>query len=277
MSADRLNSKGSIVLKSETFDTNTASGGGTTRVYTGSKAQCQAQKMVEQGFGATVTKLESTGDGNYQLTAGYTWDVSQGGSSSPPVNSHELDIELEQVDVWNSDLLRSKFLTAFGSQAGANIGKGKCKNIIEKFRTFNPDTATADAEDIINTNYPAATYPAQNAVMLNAFRGIALHGVTTTLQQKTVYRRRITAASYNQVQAGFAGVKKIWTTNEVLAFENVPSAWWFQLPDSLWAKMPPTVSTVAGQKTEITYHYTAVYEAWGMLYEAYGAATLINF
>lgn len=257
MSADRLNSKGSIVLKSETFDTNTASGGGTTRVYTGSKAQCQAQKMVEQGFGATVTKLESTGDGNYQLTATYTWDTSQGGSSSPAINAHDLDIDIEQVDIYTSDVMRNQLYTSFGTWAGVNGAVTFIKARVAEIESNPPAAiATVEAEFSIYAG-------AQLALMLNLFRGIGLHKITTCNQEKCVYKRRITAASYNQVQAGFTGASQIWTTAEILAFENVPSLWWFQLPAGYqWAKVGPIVSTVAQQKTEISYYYVRIFKAW---------------
>ncbi len=114
--------------------------------------------------------------------------------------------------------------------------------------------------------------------MLNLFRGIALHQQRDTTQFNSIYRRRITAASYNQVQAAFTGQKQIWTTSEVVSFENVPSAWWFQLPTSLlWYKVPPQVSTVAGQKTEIIYNYIGGVQYWSGTHTAYGAATLLTF
>ena len=285
MSADRISSKGQINLKSETFDTNVASGSGTTRVYTGSKALIFAQKQVELGFGATTTKIESEGDGNYQLTVGYTWDTSQGGNSAPPTNSHELETDMEQVDVYSSDNLRSQLYTLFGSWAGVSGAVSFIKGKVDQYTAAVaalPSTATSTDITGIQTTVEALftiyTAGAQRNFMLNLFRGIAYHGQINATQFNTIYRRRITAASYNQVQAGFIGVKKIWTTNEILAFENVPSTWWFQLPAGFfWLKTPPIVVTVAGQKTEISYNYIACVQAWSGTNVPYNSAVLLTF
>ena len=104
MSNDRLSSTGIVVLKSEQVDTNRNSGNGTTRIYTGSRTALINQRAVEVGCGASMTKLESTGDGNYQLTAGYTWDAIAGSQSELPVNVHELEFEMEQKSVWGLDV-----------------------------------------------------------------------------------------------------------------------------------------------------------------------------
>ncbi|MEI9866428.1 MAG: hypothetical protein WDN00_18105 [Limisphaerales bacterium] len=285
MTPDRISTTGQIVLKTETFDTNSSSGNGTTRVYTGSKALIFAQKQVELGFGATMTKVESTGDGNYQLTAGYTWDTSQGGNSAPPVNSHCLEVEMEQIDVYSSDELRSQLYTLFGSWDGVTGAITFIKGKVDQFQTAITNlgkdatgsqiTALKDSCEALFSIYSSG---AQRNFMLNLFRGIAMHGQINATQFNTIYQRRIVAASYNQVQAGFTGVKKVWTTNEILSFENVPATWWFQLPAAyLWKKTPPIVQTVAGQKTEITYSYIGCIAAWGATHEAYGTAVLLSF
>jgi hypothetical protein len=172
--------------------------------------------------------------------------------------------------------VRAAFLAAFGNDwAAANHAMGYLVKRIQAFQEGGDGTLTAHnvAESVI-----AGDYPAQVNFLLNYFRGVAYHQVEHTMQFDTVYKRRITAASYNQVQASFVGAGKIWTTAEILAFENVPASWWFQLPSTyLWLKAPPIVNTVMQQKTEISYSYLAVVEAWGALYDAYGAATLLNF
>ena len=145
-------------------------------------------------------------------------------------------------------------------------------------KLLNEGVAVGATEAQIDLDYPPATYPTKNTLVKNAFRGIAIAGNTSGLQFNSIYRRRITAASYSQIQASFTGKGKIWTTAELVSLENVPSAWWFQLPtDYLWLKIPPEVSTVANQKTEVTYNYKAVAEAWGLMYDSYGAATLLSY
>jgi hypothetical protein len=276
MSADRISTTQQIVLKSETFESNLSSGASTTRVFTGSKALIISQNNIEVAFGASMVKVESTGDGNYQLTAGYAFDTRSGAGSTPPVNSHELENNMSQVDVWTNPVLRAAFVTQFGSQVAANAAIGFVTRLIDSFIQAGDGSATAQAasEAMITGTYAGA----QQTLILNAFRGVAYHQVKNSIQFDSVYRRRITAASYNQVQAAFTGAAQIWTTAEILAFENVPSSWWFQLPSTyLWLKAKPVVVTVMQQKTEISYSYLAVNEAWGLLYTAYKAATLLNF
>ena len=170
--------------------------------------------------------------------------------------------------------------SAFGGWAGANGALTFLKRslqIYENEASTDPTTEAAlitRAEGWFTTVYSGT----QLALMQNLFRGIAYYGVKDCEQSRTVYRRRIMAASFNQVQAGFVGVGQIWTTAEILAFENVPSSWWFQLPSTLqWFKSPPRVLTVAQQKTEIEYSYQAVFKAWSGVFTAYGSATLLTF
>ena len=236
---DRISTTGQVVLKSESFENNAASGDGTTRIYTGSRANMAAQRMVEAAFGASLLRLEPTGDGNYQLTAGYTWDTSKGGNAQAPINSHELENSMNQVDVFCNDNFRETFLTVFGSQAGALVAMNWLQQLITwGEQQSGKDSPPSTISDAINTSVNASAYSTeQKALVLNACRGILFHQVKNSIQFDSIYRRRITAASYNQVQAGFTGAGKIWTTAEILAFENVPSSWWFQLPPTyLWLK-----------------------------------------
>jgi hypothetical protein len=276
MSADRISTSGQIVLQSETLENNSASGDGTTRIFTGARALILSQRTIESVGGATLLKVESVGDGNYRLTSRYTWDLTKGGNSQPPINSHELENNMSQVDVWTNPILRATFVAAFGSQAAMGAAIGFVARLVDKFIQAGDGSAAgqAAAEADITTVYAGA----EQALMLDAFRGVAYHQVKNCIQFDTVYRRRITAATYNQIQASFTGAGQIWTTAEVVAFENTPSAWWFQLPaNSLWLKAKPVVVTVAQQKTEISYNYLEVAEAWGLLYEAYDSATLLGF
>lgn len=273
---DRISSTGLIVLKSEAMENNSASGDSTTRIFTGSKALVLSQRTIEALGGASLLKVEAVGDGNYQLTARYSWDLTKGGNQQAPINSHELENSMSTVDVWTNPVLLAAFVAAFGSQAAANAAIGYVTLLIDSFIKAGDGSAAAQAsfEAGITTLYAGS----QQALMLNAFRGVAYHQVKNCVQFDTVYRRRITAATYNQIQASFTGAGQIWTTAEVIAFENTPSAWWFQLPPTaMWLKQKPIVLTVAQQKTEIAYNYLEIAEAWGLTYTAYGAATLLNF
>jgi hypothetical protein len=276
MTPDRISSTGLPVTKSEKLTNNTRSGNEYTRVFTGSLAALEAQRLIYGAMGATHLELESLGDGDYQLSATLPWDVLNGSNAEPPVNSHELDEEPETTSVYNSKILLDQLVATFGSYAGAN---GAMAYLMGAVKNFNDNTdqgpdAQEKAEDVMGTVYDGG----QLTLMLNLFRGIAYHKVETCRQTKTVYNRRITAASFNAIQATFVGMGMIWTTAEVCAFENTPEQWWFQLPSSaLWFKSSPKVLTVSNQKTELTYSYTSCYLAWTGTDKAYASAALLSF
>jgi hypothetical protein len=285
MTPDRINSTGLPVIKSEILENNRRSGNNYTRVYTGSFATMAVQRLIDIAGGATSVKSESLGDGNYQVTAYYPWDVTNGSNAEAPVNSHELDENFETVDVFNSVNMWSQLTQAFGSLAGASgamsflIGTvtGYNQAIQAEATPQNPTpiaTAMANAEGSITTTYAGG----QQTLMLNLFRGICYKKITTAKETRIVYNRRITAATYNQIQASFVGAGQIWTTAEVIAFERTPAQWWFQLPGSLlWFKSNPKVLTVSKQKTEVTFSYTSCVMAWSGTDVAYNSAVLLSF
>jgi hypothetical protein len=275
MSADRINSQQTIVLKKDKLENNTRSGNRYTRVWTGSLTKMLAQRFVELFSGASHVELESTEDGNYQLTAEYPYDVLNGSNSEPPVNSHELDEGFEQVSVWNSDVMFTNLTLAFGSYAAAIAAKSFLQGAVSAFQSTAMDAAAITAAE---AKFSAVYSGGQLSGMLNYFRGIAYHGQTTCNQTKIVYNRRITAASYDQIQASFPGAGQIWTTAEVIAQEVTPALGWFQLPGNLlWFKSNPKVLASTNQKTEVTFSYTSCVAAWSGTNTAYNAATLLSF
>lgn len=272
---DRLSSTGQIVFAAEVYETNRSSGNSSTRVWTGSRNQMINQRLIELGMGASMTKLESSGDGNWKLTAGYNYDLD-GGPEELPANMHELENTLEQVDVYTSDVLRAQVLSNFTTWSAANAALAFLKGEVDKWDAV--ETKDADAITTIEADFSAIYSSTSLTLMLNLFRGIAYHQIKQAPQFNSVYRRRITSASFNQVQAAFTGAQKIWTTAEVVAFETVPAVWWFTLPsDMLWFKCVPSVNSVAGQKTEIVYSYMGCKYAWSGIHQAYGSAALQSF
>jgi hypothetical protein len=273
---DRINSTGQIVLESESLENNLRAGNSYTRIFKGSLHLTSQQRLVELGFGAAKVSLDSMGDGNYKLTAYYPWDVTNGSNAEAPATTHELENNMSQVEVWSNKNLRATFLSSFGSQTAANAAINFVVQLINSFIS-GADGSTA-AQTAAEAEITSAYSGGQATLILNAFRGVAYHQVKNSIQFDTVYRKRITAATYNQVQAAFTGAEQIWTTGELESFENIPSNQWFQLPSSyLWLKTKPQVNTVANQKTEVSYSYLAVAEAWALLYTPYGSATLLSF
>lgn len=276
MTPDRINSTGEVALQSERLESNLRSGNSYTRVFTGSFALIQSQRLIELSGGATQVVAESVGDGNYRLTATYPWDVTHGSSSEPPINTHELEVAMESVDVFQSDIMLAQLINAFGSLAGANGGKAYLKGATNSFLQQTEITAAVitSYESHITTLYSGG----QATLMLNLFRGIAQYGQTSARQFKTTYSRRITAATPAQIVASETGVGQIFTSGEVATLEGVPSVGFFNLNTSyLWLKAGPRVKTTAGQKTEVAYEYLSCLYAWSGTNTAYGAATLLSF
>jgi hypothetical protein len=275
MTPDRINSTGLPVLKSEKLVNNLRSGNNYDRVQTGSLAVMKVERMIAAAGGASHLEIESLGDGNYQLMASYPWDVLNGSNSEAPINSHELDESVEQVSVYESDVMLAKLLSMFGSLAGANGAMTFLKRSVDYYeQNSTPTTTPTEIEAGLNATYTGG----QLTLMLNLFRGIAYHQQKTCLQTRITYNRRITAASFNQIQATFAGAGQIWTTAEVISFEQTPAQWWFQLPSSLlWFKSNPRVLTVAGQKTELIFSYKSCVAAWSGTNAAHASAVLLSF
>jgi hypothetical protein len=276
MTPDRINSTGQPVIKSEKLINNLRSGNSYDRVKTGSLSAMMVERLIASSGGASHLELEALGDGNYQLTASFPWDVVNGSQSEAPINSHELDESMEKVKWFQSDVMLAQLGAIFGGTAGGAGAMNFLKAAVSSYQalTVKNTAAQTEAEAAFSATYSSG----QLALMLNLFRGVAYQGWEEADQTKIVYHRRLTAASFKQVQASFTGAGQIWTTSEVIAFEQTPATWWFQLPSSLlWFKSYPRVLTVAGQKTELTFSYTAGNTFWNGLCSAYASASLQAF
>ncbi len=274
---DRLNSTGQINLVSETIENNARGGNSYTRVFRGSLNLIRNQRLIELGGGASMVKAESTADGNYELTASYPWDVLNGSNAEPAPNTHELEVSMESVDWLQSNSLYRNLFMLFGGDAGA-IGA----LAFLKSRYLEWTGGAADISDTVSVAKIEAKFSiysgASLTFMLNAFRGASYHGLVQSTQFNTVYRRRIQAASYNQVKGSFTGAGMIWTTAEMTAFENTPSNQWFNLPTNyLWKKTGPRVMNIANQKTEVSYEYIGDLQFWSATETAFGAAALRTY
>ena len=290
---DRINSTGQVVLASEVLENNTHSGNGYTRVFTGSLNLIRAQRAIELAAGASMVKAESTGDGNYKLTAHYPYDVINGSNAERPINQHELEVGMEGVDIYASDVMFASLVAVLGTSGGTysavNAAKTVLENIVSGFKSQNANATDPAGVLSTMTAYEAKISSAYASgpsgilpLMLNLFRGIAYHGVSNASQFSTIYRRRITAANYLQVSAAFTGVGQIWSSQDVANFESVPSLWFFSLPSNyIWFKCGPRVLTVAGQKTEVSYEYKSALYAWSGNNVAYTGGsypvTLLSF
>lgn len=279
------------ILASEELETNLPSSGTgasnkATLTYEGSRAEMVSQRLTEIGKGATYTKLSSRGDGVWQLVVGYSHDSVSGGGSSVelPQDLHDLEVSMETVSAYNSPKLYASLLAAFSNvTSSVSAALAMVQVAVAQFKADTDGTvnggatqsnAQVNAEAKIATLFPANA--TAQSLMISLFRNVALRGVETVPQFNNVYRRSITAATPMQVRASRTGEGLIWTSAEIVAFEGLPSFWWFDLPAGLqWLKVPVNVSMAAGGKTRVDYHYIGFKQASGLFFTAYNSATLL--
>lgn len=241
--------------------------------HEGTEAEMVALRAAVIGTGANMINQSPSGNGLFTLRVSYPWAEGEDGDpiTEDPQDIHEIEVQVEQPPVWNSEVLHGLF--ASQSQADAYVGVAKA--IIEKFLAGGYVDENGDP-DITTAKAALASKTSSNAVVAKLFDRVT-SGTDAFIEYRNVYRRTITAASYTQIQASYTGAGQIWTTAEVVAFEGTPEATWFGLPADLqWLKAPPTVQAVSGGKTQIQYYYSAFKQATALLYTAYSGATLLD-
>lgn len=228
----------------------------TNLVYSGSRTDCENQRIIERTRGAKALQLAPRGDGFWELTATYPYDTNENGGSplDPPVDTHELDVQMSQQDVY----VNPKLVAALSATSRALL-----QSLVDRYKRGEWKTPSA-AEAAVNS----AT--GSDATILSYFKLIAFEQVDHWIFYRVVYSRIITAASPWQVQASFTGVNMLWSTGQILSWENVPSDWWFNLNGvaTAWHKSMPRVQTNIGAaaKTQISYQYIGSNEASTLLY-----------
>lgn len=273
--------------------------GGTESRYTwvGSRSECEAQRAICRAGNATTVVLRPMGDGNWELSATYPNSPEEdgGAGADEPTNQHELEITAETVPVWQSPVLIGTHDTPGFFGRDEILAMQMVWKLYEDGQYASMDTPYVAG---LVTNYPdyivgwSTMLPTERALTdvkgrlldiagdwLGAqefFNSVLFKGTDKVYRYQYSYRRTITAANWVQVQVGFEGVGKIWTSAEVVAAEGVPTAEWFGLPVTQWLKQPPRVSAAAGGKTAIEYSYQGGFDAAShFLYQAHGTAALI--
>lgn len=257
-----------VVLKSIDQDEDKKNGFRTSYTFTGTRTECEQQRLLERSRGATSLSLKPNGDGNWELVTTYPTDAENGdGAADQPTDTHDLDSSMAQQDVFTNPKLCSA--PAVGGLSEAN--RITLKHYVDQYKRGDFKTTieakTALMADTINDGAP--NIAAARARMVAYFELIALKGVDHWIFYRSIYSRIITSATPRQVQASFEGAQKLWTTAQLLAWENLPNEWWFQLPPgTVWHKSVPKVSTNIGKdrKTQIQYQYIGSDEASPMLY-----------
>lgn len=242
--------------------------------YEGTEAEINAQRITDIAAGATRVNKAPSGNGLWTLSSFFPFSIEEGepGQLDEPQNLHEIEIQVEQISAYNSVRLRAYMS---GTTAQKNYDIALVKTFVDRFlagdykdANGNPDIDTAATELKTLTNDDTKSEA--------LFRRV-LAGTDSAIEYRSVYRRTITAATWQQVQASYEGVGKIWTTAEVEAFEGIPTSEWFGLnPGMNWIKAPPSVTAAVGGKTQIQYFYTEFKLATNLLYEAYSGATMLD-
>lgn len=261
--------------------------GGATASYswTGTRDEMVIKRAQVRASRPSTIRLEPDTAGHWRLTAtfaGGAFGDGEGGNIEIPVNSHELEVSMEQASIYNSPVLFENMISG-STEDRANKILGATQRIAAKYNAGGFEPATGSAHTSL-TNAAAALAvevlkiePLKVSLAQRLLIAVCGRGMDSFLQFNTVYRRSITAASWFQVRAAYIGVGEIWTGAEVEAFEGIPTGEWFGLdPWSQYLKTPPNVGAAAGGRTTISYSYIGSKRASSLVYRAFGGAVLLD-
>ena len=203
----------------------------------------------------------------------------------------EIDVEMQQPSIYQSPKVRlmlpDNYIAAVARVADEfNSGQysfsnpnavspdGGWQSAVTKIRSMFKYLDHIDEKGIrYYADLPDPNHYKERCLQL--FATVAALKTEAYIDYYTVFKRTLTAALPDQVQASYEGSKQIWTTAEVVQWENLAPDGWFQLPNSLWLKSPPCVVITARQKSQVIYSYTEAKQANGLIYDAYGDAKLL--
>lgn len=276
MSADRIGTGVGAVLAQLTVDENTRTGSVTTYHYIGSYDECLAKRLEGRTIGASEISFRSRGDGDWEYTSSFP-KGENGVEPVPTPNQHELEVNTVQAS-WKQNLvLRSMFnspdlFIGITGKVIENYQAGK----YEPADSSDPAAETAALGDLDDRIIAAGGNADDEITAHDAFVAVALRGSDSFVEEYNVYRRTLTAATPSEVTASYVGAGLIWTTDEVMAYENLDPLGFFVLETGmLWRKSKPHVICVAHQKTQVQYSYTGEKQWSRLYYKPYGAAVLI--
>jgi len=256
--------------KSQQVEENTRTGSVTHNTVEGSYSECLMARNIARMQGASQITFGDLGDGNWRVQ--FDFPTGENGYEPVPCPSvHELEINVAQVSIYRSLVLKSLGLTLANAAAVKRAVDGYSAGKFDPSPPATTPTPESAAETWLNSQ------TGNDNLSLDLFRQIAFNGLDDCIQYSTVYRRTITAANPMDVQASYTGVGQIWTSMEVSQWEGLSPTGFFQLPfGSQWLKSKPQVVMIANQKTQLVYTYTECLIASCLAYTAYGAAQLYS-
>lgn len=287
----RLGTSAGPWLESTTIESTDNGGSETVETWVGSESEVLTKSYLLRATGAKKISRSPKGNGDWQVRASFPFD-NDDPVSEPFVDTMELEVNAVMRSVYQSPVFKSRF----GSVDRWQKAVAMIADCARKYQSGQPtindsgyyqwrkngteySTKELAIENELRTrlNTIGGLTSQETTDSVNLLYNIMMRGVVSILEYDTVFRRTITAGNPNEVRASFTGAGKIWTTDEVVAFENIPSDGWFVLPaGKQWHKSKPQVLSVYGQKTQLTYTYIEIEIASALLYQPYNSAALLD-
>lgn len=257
-------------------DENGRTGSETTVIYEGNYIPIKNQQAFCRNtifYNMGLTRIDAST--RYRLTVTYPFDEN-GREPLPILGTYELDIEQDQPSVFQNPVLRT-FLPdnyiALVARVCSNFEAGDYSMTTTAGGVSATDGGWAAAIKDLKAGISDPYYQAR---CIQLFSTVCAYKTDAYIEDHTIFRRNLTAASPTQVQASREGAGMIWTTREVEIWEDINPNGWFQLdPAAQWLKSKPNVIASAAQKTTVTYTYKEFKQGNGLLYLPYGAAQLL--
>jgi hypothetical protein len=277
-----------VHIESVSIDENGRTGSETTYVYSGTYSYLKTQQTWCRSWGAyNMTLKRPEGGSIWRLTAvfpfnEYSTDIALAGT-------YELDVEIQQGDLCGGPVLGGTYDSAGNQLTAPGLPTNYCFMVAKiydyyqhgGFSTTSNTTGTptdfgySEAIQYIKQGVPTTSNYQARALQLFASMILA-GGDAGYIEYYHVFKRTITAALPIQVTASNVGKGMIWTTAEIVSWENVSTSGFFEMDTtSLWLKSPPVILACARQKTQVSYNYTEFKRANGLAYKAYGSAVLM--
>jgi hypothetical protein len=258
--------------------------------WEGTEAEVKAKAASVRGS-ATRISTAPKGDGAWQTRLEFPFDPEDPNNSY--VDTLELEVSAVLRSGYQSPVYRSKFSDYNAITRDSAKARGTLPVIADlarKYQSGQPAREESGKYLWAGTEYDTRELAilaelsdrltvtgSEKSYATALFENMAFRGATSFLEYNRVFRRTVTAGSPLAIQANQTGAGQIWTTAEVIAFENIPSNTWFQLPPNVqWHKDTPRVLAAYGQKTQISYNYIEIATATACYYEAYNSAVLID-
>jgi len=202
------------------------------------------------------------------------WQIESriGGVDVPDSGEESLTVtdrwELVCNNIEQSIMLNPIAIAAVGGSSGMQLVAQIYQFWIkEKYSETSESDNRDGAMNAVEEKFAAAYWDAAKTLV-----GKLIMGEDKYLTFAHVYRRTRVCTRLSDIQLNFSGSNMLWTTAQILSFEQPPADMGFALGDipvTVWLKIPPTVTKTAGQRAEMVYEYWGATSADTLLYAVY--------